>query len=168
MSPCCRDVCVNACHVCVSVLQCKLEQQACLTGKDLTLKCSGLCPCPTAAPTSTESKHGEIKRKTINPNSPQALYLCLSHTQAHSSHHKNMNRCNKYHILLSPLASAESCTGQDLADLGERLRDWFQLLQTNAKQNNNSKTGARTSVGSTTSGQSCYLIMNPDSINRES
>uniref|UniRef100_UPI0037E970D2 testican-2 n=1 Tax=Semicossyphus pulcher TaxID=241346 RepID=UPI0037E970D2 len=82
--------------------KCKLEQQACLTGKDLTLKCSGLCPCPTDAPASKESKH-------------------------------------------------ESCTGQDLADLGERLRDWFQLLQTNAKQNNNSKPGARTTAASTTS-----------------
>lgn len=51
-----------------------------------------------------------------------------------------------------PPASAESCTGQDLADLGERLRDWFQLLQTNAKQNNNSKSGARTTAASTTSG----------------
>ncbi|KAI4812798.1 hypothetical protein KUCAC02_024166 [Chaenocephalus aceratus] len=70
--------------------------------KDLTLKCPGLCPCPTAAPTSMESKH-------------------------------------------------ESCTGQDLADLGERLRDWFQLLQSNAKQNNNSKTGAKTTAASTTS-----------------
>ncbi|KAJ3610166.1 hypothetical protein NHX12_022260 [Muraenolepis orangiensis] len=36
----------------------------------------------------------------------------------------------------------KSCTGQDLADLGERLRDWFQLLQGNAKQNNNSKAVA--------------------------
>ncbi|PWA25662.1 hypothetical protein CCH79_00001702 [Gambusia affinis] len=82
--------------------KCKLEQQACLTGKALTLKCSGLCPCPTAAPVSREGKH-------------------------------------------------ESCTGQDLSDLGERLKDWFQLLQTNAKQNNNSKQGARTPAASTTS-----------------
>ncbi|XP_047208474.1 testican-2 isoform X1 [Girardinichthys multiradiatus] len=82
--------------------KCKLEQQACLTGKALTLKCSGLCPCPTAAPASREGKH-------------------------------------------------ESCTGQDLSDLGERLRDWFQLLQSNAKQNNNSKQGARSSAASTTS-----------------
>uniref|UniRef100_A0A8C4ZHL5 SPARC (osteonectin), cwcv and kazal like domains proteoglycan 2 n=1 Tax=Gadus morhua TaxID=8049 RepID=A0A8C4ZHL5_GADMO len=73
---------------------CKLEQQACLSGKELTLACSGPCPCPPTAPTTTESHH-------------------------------------------------ESCTGQDLADLGERLRDWFQLLQGNAKQNNNnSKTAA--------------------------
>ncbi|KAM3862522.1 testican-2 [Diretmus argenteus] len=82
--------------------KCKLEQQACLTGKDLTLKCSGLCPCPTADPGLQENKH-------------------------------------------------ESCTGQDLADLGERLRDWFQLLQGNAKQNNNSKPGASTTTtGATT------------------
>ncbi|XP_040032520.2 testican-2 [Gasterosteus aculeatus] len=33
----------------------------------------------------------------------------------------------------------ESCTGQDLADLGDRLRDWFQLLHVNAKQNNSGK-----------------------------
>ncbi|KAK6293779.1 testican-2 isoform X2 [Coregonus clupeaformis] len=75
--------------------QCKLEQQACLTGKELTMKCSGLCPCPT---TETEVKH-------------------------------------------------ESCTGQDLSDLGDRLRDWFQLLQGNAKLNNNSKTGASNTAG---------------------
>ncbi|XP_035462812.1 testican-2 isoform X4 [Scophthalmus maximus] len=82
--------------------KCKLEQQACLTGKELSLKCSGLCPCPTATPTPKEGRH-------------------------------------------------ESCTGQDLADLGERLRDWFQLLQSNAKQNNNSKPGARAPAASTTS-----------------
>lgn len=52
--------------VCVFVLQCKLEQQACLTGKELTLKCSGLCPCPTAAPASKESKRGEIKHTTAD------------------------------------------------------------------------------------------------------
>uniref|UniRef100_A0A8C6NUX5 Testican-2 n=1 Tax=Nothobranchius furzeri TaxID=105023 RepID=A0A8C6NUX5_NOTFU len=36
----------------------------------------------------------------------------------------------------------ESCTGQDLADLGDRLRDWFQLLHGNAKQNNSGKPGS--------------------------
>ncbi|XP_059373360.1 testican-2-like [Carassius carassius] len=68
--------------------QCKLEQQACLTGKELKVSCAGLCPCTaTAAPaTDVDSKQ-------------------------------------------------ESCTGQDLADLGDRLRDWFQLLQGNGKQN---------------------------------
>ncbi|XP_037128414.1 testican-2 [Syngnathus acus] len=81
--------------------RCKLEQQACLTGKELSLKCSGLCPCSTAAP-KPESKH-------------------------------------------------ETCTGQDLADLGERLRDWFQLLQNNAKQNNNSKPGAKSTAANAAS-----------------
>ncbi|XP_036842766.1 testican-2 isoform X1 [Oncorhynchus mykiss] len=81
--------------------QCKLEQQACLTGKELTTKCSGLCPCPTATPTKeTEVKH-------------------------------------------------ESCTGQDLSDLGDRLREWFQLLQGNAKLNNNSRTGASNTAEAT-------------------
>uniref|UniRef100_A0AAR2KEW7 Testican-2 n=1 Tax=Pygocentrus nattereri TaxID=42514 RepID=A0AAR2KEW7_PYGNA len=75
--------------------QCKLQQQACLLGKELSVKCTGPCPCsPTAVPsTDTDSKH-------------------------------------------------ESCTGQDLADLGDRLRDWFQLLQGNAKQNSTSKPAA--------------------------
>nr|XP_046214302.1 testican-2-like isoform X2 [Oncorhynchus gorbuscha] len=81
--------------------QCKLEQQACLTGKELTTKCSGLCPCPTATPTKeTEVKH-------------------------------------------------ESCTGQDLSDLGDRLREWFQLLQGNTKLNNNSRTGASNTAKAT-------------------
>ncbi|KAM6956703.1 testican-2 [Aplochiton taeniatus] len=78
--------------------QCKLEQQACLTGKELTPKCKGLCPCATSDPVPvTQTRH-------------------------------------------------ESCTGQDLADLGDRLRDWFQLLQGNAKQNNSTKPGAQSTA----------------------
>uniref|UniRef100_A0A9J8CTL3 Testican-2 n=1 Tax=Cyprinus carpio carpio TaxID=630221 RepID=A0A9J8CTL3_CYPCA len=68
--------------------QCKLEQQACLTGKELKVRCAGLCPC-----TATEAPATDVESKQ------------------------------------------ESCTGQDLADLGDRLRDWFQLLQGNSKQN---------------------------------
>ncbi|KAJ8013836.1 hypothetical protein DPEC_G00033930 [Dallia pectoralis] len=76
--------------------QCKVEQQACLTGKTLTMKCSGPCPCLTMAPTA-EVKH-------------------------------------------------DSCTGQDLSDLGDRLRDWFLLLQGNANKTKagGSKTDATT------------------------
>ncbi|NXG28905.1 TICN2 protein, partial [Dromaius novaehollandiae] len=40
-------------------------------------------------------------------------------------------------------AAAETCTGQDLADLGDRLRDWFQLLRENAKQNGSGGAGTR-------------------------
>jgi len=52
----------------------------------------------------------------------------------------NSNVCQhsliSFHCLnLSSFLSTESCTGQDLADLGDRLRDWFQLLQGNGKQN---------------------------------
>lgn len=79
--------------------QCKLEHQACLTEKELSVKCTGPCPCSTTAVPSTvaDSKH-------------------------------------------------DSCTGQDLADLGDRLRDWFQLLQGSAKQNNTRKPTAATSA----------------------
>ncbi|XP_048843711.1 testican-2 [Brienomyrus brachyistius] len=77
--------------------QCKLEQQACLTGKELSVKCPGQCPC---APGGTPTPDPEAKH--------------------------------------------ESCTGQDLADLGDRLRDWFQLLHGNAKQNNSGKLGSST------------------------
>ncbi|KAK2876029.1 hypothetical protein Q8A67_020125 [Cirrhinus molitorella] len=72
--------------------QCKLEQQACLSGKDVSILCSGLCPCISAGLPKAEPK---IKTKV--------------------------------------------CTGQDLADLGDRLRDWFQLLHGNAKQNNSGR-----------------------------
>ncbi|KAF4800710.1 Testican-2 [Turdus rufiventris] len=65
---------------------CKLEQQACLANKQLTVRCEGQCPCPTPHSPAGDSKQ-------------------------------------------------ELCTGQDLADLGDRLRDWFQLLRENAKQN---------------------------------
>lgn len=42
-------------------LQCKLEQQACLTGKDLSVMCSGFCPCSTASVsiTNADTKHGK-------------------------------------------------------------------------------------------------------------
>ncbi|RVE59724.1 hypothetical protein OJAV_G00191330 [Oryzias javanicus] len=75
--------------------QCKLEQQACLTGKDLSIMCTGFCPCVTSSVSNSDTKR-------------------------------------------------ESCTGQDLADLGDRLRDWFQLLHGNAKQNKSGKPGTGT------------------------
>lgn len=45
------------------------------------------------------------------------------------------------------LHTAETCTGQDLADLGDRLRDWFQLLHENAKQNGSAGSGANLASG---------------------
>ncbi|XP_043912557.1 testican-2 isoform X2 [Protopterus annectens] len=78
---------------------CKLEQQACLTGKEITVKCASQCPCAT--------EHTPIA--DVDPRQ-------------------------------------EPCTGQDLADLGDRLRDWFQLLHENAKQNNTGNPGGNSPV----------------------
>ncbi|XP_070608333.1 testican-2 isoform X2 [Erythrolamprus reginae] len=86
------SVCGSDGHTYSSV--CKLEQQACLTNKQLTVKCEGQCPCTSEhSPTSST----DLKQ--------------------------------------------EACTGQDLADLGDRLRDWFQLLHENAKQNSSGSVG---------------------------
>ncbi|KAM8837849.1 testican-2 isoform 3-T3 [Spinachia spinachia] len=77
--------------------QCKLEQQACLAAKELSVTCAGFCPCATA---SVSLSNADTRRG--------------------------------------------NCTGQDLADLGDRLRDWFQLLHGNAKQNNSGRLRADT------------------------
>ncbi|XP_027033560.2 testican-2 isoform X2 [Tachysurus fulvidraco] len=81
--------------------QCKLEQQACLSGKTLAAKCEGPCPC-VGEPVP--------KPETETPS----------------------------------VSKAESCTGQDLADLGDRLRDWFQLLHGNARMNSSGRQGSGT------------------------
>lgn len=100
--------------------QCKLEQQACLAGKQLTARCEGQCPCPAPA----DSKQGEHFGGDCGFGEGVPL----------PEHHSTP--------LKSPphphLVPAELCTGQDLADLGERLRDWFQLLRENAKHNGSS------------------------------
>ncbi|NXG66531.1 TICN2 protein, partial [Hemiprocne comata] len=92
---------------------CKLEQQACLASKQLTVRCEGQCPCPTPHGPASDDKQGERDGGhwgvSLNPASPDAPAT-----------------------LPGP---PEPCTGQDLADLGDRLRDWFQLLRENAKQN---------------------------------
>lgn len=60
---------------------------------------------------------------------------------------------------LNLLVPSESCTGQDLADLGDRLRDWFQLLHGNAKQNNSGKLGAGTASGRGLKKQLCVSCL---------
>ncbi|XP_067828533.1 testican-2 isoform X1 [Heptranchias perlo] len=53
--------------------------------------------------------------------------------------------CPTEHTLTSePGNKPAGCTGQDLADLGDRLRDWFQLLHENAKQNSSGSLGDST------------------------
>lgn len=92
------SVCGSDGHTYSSV--CKLEQQACLSSKQLMVRCQGPCPCPTEQAT-TSSTDGK----------------------------------------------PETCTGQDLADLGDRLRDWFQLLHENSKQNGSASSGASPASG---------------------
>lgn len=43
----------------VAAPQCKLEQQACLANKQLTVRCEGQCPCPTPHSPAGDSKQGE-------------------------------------------------------------------------------------------------------------
>lgn len=45
------------------LLQCKLEQQACLSSKQLTVRCEGPCPCPTeqATTSTTDGKPGNAE-----------------------------------------------------------------------------------------------------------
>lgn len=45
---------------CLSLFQCKLEQQACLAGKDLRIMCAGFCPCTSGPITNTDIKHGKF------------------------------------------------------------------------------------------------------------
>lgn len=43
----------------LSFVQCKLEQQACLSSKQLMVRCEGPCPCPTEqAASTTDGKPG--------------------------------------------------------------------------------------------------------------
>ncbi|TSK14840.1 Testican-2 [Bagarius yarrelli] len=83
--------------------QCKLDQQACLSGKTLTIKCAGPCPC--------------VNEPVTKPKA-----------ETHSG------------------SKTDICTGQDFADLGDRLRDWFQLLHGNAKMNSSGRQGSGTAL----------------------
>lgn len=42
----------------VSVAQCKLDYQACITGKKIAVKCPGMCPCPSQPEQSSSEKKG--------------------------------------------------------------------------------------------------------------
>lgn len=67
-------------------LQCKLEQQACLTGKDLSVMCTGFCPCATS--TITEAKGGLFKC-IYSSEYPRRSILCAVRTGFQFSHRTN-------------------------------------------------------------------------------
>ncbi|XP_054359410.1 testican-2 isoform X3 [Pongo pygmaeus] len=123
------SVCGSDGHTYSSV--CKLEQQACLSSKQLAVRCEGPCPCPTEQ-AATSTADGKPASWPAGQDPRLRSSLCCS--TAHSPS-------------MPCLCSAETCTGQDLADLGDRLRDWFQLLHENSKQN-----GSASSVASPASG----------------
>ena len=93
--------------MCLCVFQCKLEQQACLTGKDLTLKCSGLCPCPTSAPTLKESKHGKINNYCMSKEICNLIAAIAVSSFTRALLHNNCNGKNwwrelSYHLSFWP------------------------------------------------------------------
>lgn len=45
-----------------SVLQCKLEFQSCLSGKTITLKCNGMCPCLPGREFSHSAPHHKSEK----------------------------------------------------------------------------------------------------------
>lgn len=53
-----------SCNLAFLPVQCKLEQQACLSSKQLTVRCEGPCPCPTeqTPPSTTDGKPGNVER----------------------------------------------------------------------------------------------------------
>lgn len=50
-----------------TLCQCKLEQQSCLTGKDLSVVCSGYCPCAATAAVdaSADAKRGKAHTRIL-------------------------------------------------------------------------------------------------------
>lgn len=84
--------------------ECKLQQQACLTGKDLNILCSGFCPCAATTVSNSDTNKSKV-----------------------------------------------SCSAEEMADLGDRLRDWFQLLHGNNKHNDSRREGRSTSTATSRS-----------------
>uniref|UniRef100_A0A667XRC1 SPARC (osteonectin), cwcv and kazal like domains proteoglycan 2 n=1 Tax=Myripristis murdjan TaxID=586833 RepID=A0A667XRC1_9TELE len=82
-------------------------------------------PCPVAASSPVCGSDGHNYASEV-----KKIYIYIYNIRSRCAFHSSL--------------PAFGCTGQDLADLGDRLRDWFQLLHGNAKQNNSGKPGAGT------------------------
>lgn len=57
----------------VARAQCKLDYQACITGKKIAVKCPGMCPCPSQPEQSSAEKKGT--RFCTHDCTPQARIL---------------------------------------------------------------------------------------------
>uniref|UniRef100_A0A4W6EZT1 SPARC (osteonectin), cwcv and kazal like domains proteoglycan 2 n=1 Tax=Lates calcarifer TaxID=8187 RepID=A0A4W6EZT1_LATCA len=111
-----RAMCVNR-----KKLEHRVKQPVNLEAHESSCK-----PCPVAASSPVCGSDGhnyasEVKENTLHQ------HLSLKALRLESSDNFS------FALLLAP--------GTDLADLGDRLRDWFQLLHGNAKQNNSGKLG---------------------------
>ena len=93
----------------------------------------------------------ETEPLVLAPFSPGAPRHCPASRPV--GHHPQPRPCLLLHptftlySFLPVLPTAETCTGQDLADWGDRLRDWFQLLHENSKQNGSASSGASPASG---------------------
>lgn len=94
----------------VSMAQCKLDYQACITGKKIAVRCPGTCPCPAQLQTSSTEKTG--------------IYSYLWHTDELKQFHPGI------WFLLSFCCSLV-CSESDLKEVVSRLKDWFRVLHEN-------------------------------------
>lgn len=46
----------------LSLVQCKLDYQACMSGKKIAVKCPGICPCPAQPEESSAERKGKLQR----------------------------------------------------------------------------------------------------------
>lgn len=87
------------------LVQCKLEQQACLSSKQLTVRCEGPCPCPTeqASPSTTDGKPGNAEPRApagsgeaslpVSPGSlPSGLWGAERGSQSQKGDGKNRDK----------------------------------------------------------------------------
>lgn len=96
----------------VSVAQCKLDYQACITGKKIAVRCPGTCPCPAQLQTSSTEKTGSY------------FYLWLHFTDEIQQFHTG--------DLISTLFFCSLvCSELDLKEVVSRLKDWFRVLHEN-------------------------------------
>lgn len=61
----------------VPVAQCKLDYQACMTGKKIGVKCPGTCPCPAPLQTSSTDKTGIDSDLRLSSSALETTDLCI-------------------------------------------------------------------------------------------
>lgn len=97
----------------VSVAQCKLDYQACITGKKIAVRCPSMCPCPAQLQTSFTEKTG--------------IYSYLWHTDEIKQFHSGDLVSTCFYCSLV-------CSELDLKEVVSRLKDWFRVLHENGNQ----------------------------------